>query len=234
MGGHDETEAGVRLVLYRKGDGSAPLVDWMDGLATSARAKVLVRLERLVTRWHSIRQTDEVHLADGLNELRLRHAGVRYSVFYFRFGLASVVVVDDVTDCVGKGRLLAIRTSSERKRRFEGVPSEHRSELGFDDLRERFFTDSKAAGELEEARVSATIADLALGLRQDAGMSQRQLAERVGTGASVICRVEREEYSGAPLGILMRVAAVMGKRVEVRVAASDEEGRGAWQSTPTR
>ncbi|MCP3918739.1 MAG: hypothetical protein GY711_24600 [bacterium] len=225
MGVHDGNDSGVRMVLYRKGDGSAPLVDWMDCLPPRARAKVLVRLERLVTRWHSIRQTDEVHFADGLNELRLRHGGVVYAVFYFRFGLGSVVLVGGVTDCVGKGRLLAIRTSSERKRRFEGAPREYRSEVGLGELRERFFTDPKAVAKLEEARVSATIAELALGLRQDAGMSQRQLAERVGTGASVICRVEREEYSGAPLGILMRVAAVMGKQVEVRVVTHCDGAR---------
>ncbi|MCP3919655.1 MAG: hypothetical protein GY711_29330 [bacterium] len=220
MGGLDENDSGVRMVLYRKGDGSAPLVDWMDGLPPGARAKVLVRLERLVTRWHSIRQTDEVHFADGLNELRLRYGGVLYAVFYFRFGLASLVITGGVTDCVGKGRLLAIKTSSERKRRFEGTPREYRSEVGLDELRDRYFADLNAVAKLEEARVSATIAELALVLRQDAGMSQRQLAERVGTGASVICRVEREEYAGAPLVMLVRIAAVMGKQVEVRVVTN--------------
>ncbi|MCP3996435.1 MAG: hypothetical protein GY722_15460, partial [bacterium] len=194
-------------------------------LPPGARANVLVRLELLVTRWYSIRPRDEVHLADGLNELRLRHGGVVYAVFYFRFGLASVVITEGGTECVGKVRMLAIKTSSSRKQRFEVAPKEYRSEVGFGDLYDRFFTDPKAVAELEEARVSATIAELALGLRRDAGMSQRQLAERVGTGASVICRVEREEYAGAPLGILMRVAAVMGKQVEVRVVTNCDGAR---------
>ncbi|MCP3918449.1 MAG: hypothetical protein GY711_23130, partial [bacterium] len=66
MGGHDETDGGVRLVLYRKGDGSVPILEWMDGLTPGARAKIIVRLERLITRWHTIRPRDEVHLADGL------------------------------------------------------------------------------------------------------------------------------------------------------------------------
>ncbi len=59
-------------------------------------------------------------------------------------------------------------------------------------------------------------------LRHEAGLTQRELARRVGTGAAVICRLERDEYRGAGLAMLRRVAGAVGKRVEVRVVPAAE------------
>ena len=51
----------------------------------------------------------------------------------------------------------------------------------------------------------------------DAGrITQRQLAKKVGTTASVICRLEDADYQGHSLAMLRRIAAALGKRVEIR------------------
>ena len=53
-------------------------------------------------------------------------------------------------------------------------------------------------------------------LRTKSGLSQRALAKRVGTTASVICRLEDADYEGHSLAMLNRIAAVLDKRVEIR------------------
>jgi DNA-binding XRE family transcriptional regulator len=53
-------------------------------------------------------------------------------------------------------------------------------------------------------------------LRTKAGLSQRQLAKKVGTTASGICRLEDADYEGHSLATLRRIAAALDKRVEIR------------------
>ncbi len=53
-------------------------------------------------------------------------------------------------------------------------------------------------------------------IRTEAGLSQRELAERIGTSASVICQLEDADYQGHSLMMLRRVAAALNKRVEIK------------------
>jgi transcriptional regulator with XRE-family HTH domain len=53
-------------------------------------------------------------------------------------------------------------------------------------------------------------------LREKAGLSQAQLAKRVGTTQSVISRLEDADYEGHSLAMLTRIAAAVEKRVEIR------------------
>ncbi|MFN3649387.1 MAG: helix-turn-helix transcriptional regulator [Armatimonadota bacterium] len=52
-------------------------------------------------------------------------------------------------------------------------------------------------------------------LRKEAGLSQRDLAERVGTTQSVISQLEDAEYEGHSLTMLRRIASALGRRVVV-------------------
>lgn len=58
-------------------------------------------------------------------------------------------------------------------------------------------------------------------LRTEAGLTQRELAARVGTTASVICRLEDADYDGHSLAMLRRIAAAVGKRVEVQFVPAE-------------
>lgn len=60
------------------------------------------------------------------------------------------------------------------------------------------------------------IAEMIHRLREEAGLTQRELAERVGTTASVICRLEDADYEGHSMTMLRRIAQAVGKRIEVR------------------
>ena len=69
---------------------------------------------------------------------------------------------------------------------------------------------------LEEARADDEVARKILQLRTNAGLSQRELAQLVGTTASVICRLEDADYEGHSLPLLRRIAAALHRRVEIR------------------
>jgi ribosome-binding protein aMBF1 (putative translation factor) len=68
----------------------------------------------------------------------------------------------------------------------------------------------------EEALFDSEVASLIYKLRTAAGLSQRALAKAAGTTASVICRLEDADYEGHSLAMLRRIAAALGKRVEIR------------------
>ena len=71
-------------------------------------------------------------------------------------------------------------------------------------------------------RQDIEVSELILAIRNEAGLTQRQLAKLLGTTASVICRLEDAEYEGHSMAMLRRIAAALGKRVEIRFVG---EGR---------
>jgi ribosome-binding protein aMBF1 (putative translation factor) len=69
---------------------------------------------------------------------------------------------------------------------------------------------------LEEARANEDIARKIHELRAAAALTQTQLAKRIGTTASVICRLEDADYEGHSLAMLRRIAGALDQRVEIR------------------
>jgi len=76
--------------------------------------------------------------------------------------------------------------------------------------------DPERIASFERAVADANIAMDIYELRTSAGLSQREIAARVGTTASVICRLEDADYEGHSMAMLRRIAAAVGRRVEVR------------------
>jgi ribosome-binding protein aMBF1 (putative translation factor) len=66
-----------------------------------------------------------------------------------------------------------------------------------------------------EARVNAAVAQLIYDARQEAGLSQAELAERIGSKQGVISRLEDSDYDGHSLTMLQRIAAALGKQVTI-------------------
>lgn len=75
--------------------------------------------------------------------------------------------------------------------------------------------DAELAAAFEEELAAADIANQIYNLRKRARLSQRQLAARVGTTASVICRLEDSDYEGHSLSMLKRIAAALGRDVKI-------------------
>jgi DNA-binding XRE family transcriptional regulator len=87
-------------------------------------------------------------------------------------------------------------------------------------LKRRYARTSKSKQALEQARASAEIARRLYELRDEAGLTQAELAELVGTSRTVITRLEDDDYDGHSLSMLRRVAAALNKRIEIRFVAA--------------
>ena len=77
----------------------------------------------------------------------------------------------------------------------------------------------------EEAHVNAAVAQLIYEARNKAGLSQAQLAERIGTRQSVVSRLEDADYEGHSLSMLHRIAVALGQCVEIRFLAPGKATR---------
>ena len=96
-----------------------------------------------------------------------------------------------------------------RKRRFESGTLQYFWDRYIGDDPERI-------AEYEQAAADVDIARAIYDMRAQAGLTQRQLAKKVGTTASVICRLEDADYEGHSLAMLRRIAEALGKRMEIR------------------
>ena len=65
--------------------------------------------------------------------------------------------------------------------------------------------------------VNLLVSEMIYGARTAAGLSQAQLAERVGTTQSVISRLEDADYEGYSLSTLQRIADALQQRLEIRM-----------------
>jgi ribosome-binding protein aMBF1 (putative translation factor) len=101
-------------------------------------------------------------------------------------------------------------------------------------LRQRYVGEDPARkASLEQERTHAKIARQIFDLRTRAGLSQKELAERVRTTQSVISRLEDADYEGHSLSMLQRIAEVLGARLEVDLSQThiSQPDRGMKRAT---
>ena len=84
-------------------------------------------------------------------------------------------------------------------------------------LKARYFNTPKRLKDLEKARQEADIAAQIYELRKQAKLSQKQLAELIGTTQSVISRIEDADYTGHSLEMLRRVAQALHCTIQVQI-----------------
>jgi ribosome-binding protein aMBF1 (putative translation factor) len=70
---------------------------------------------------------------------------------------------------------------------------------------------------IKESSLNAEMAQLIYQVRTQAGLTQQQLADRIGTKQSVIARLEDAEYEGHSLSMLQRIAQALGQRLEIHL-----------------
>lgn len=75
--------------------------------------------------------------------------------------------------------------------------------------------DVQRKASLEQERVNAEVARTIYELREQAGLSQKELAERVDTTQSVISRLEDSDYEGHSLSMLSRIAKALNRQIQV-------------------
>ena len=118
-------------------------------------------------------------------------------------------------------------------------------------IRRELASDPKLAAAVEAERFNADVGSAILEARTRAGLTQKELADRVGMHQSAIARLEDADYDGHSLKTLQRIAAALGKRVKVAFVGQGvnvqavhskqftlkvsgwEEGRPEWNPTVT-
>jgi predicted XRE-type DNA-binding protein len=116
----------------------------------------------------------------------------------------------------------------ERKRRYEQNPPKHRSIQNFPKMRrtsdaveilDRMVANDVNTREMvEQETVNALVAKLIYDALTNAHLTQKQLAELVGTQQPVIARLEDADYEGHSLTMLQRIARALNRHVEIRLA----------------
>ena len=70
-------------------------------------------------------------------------------------------------------------------------------------------------------------------LREEAGLTQSELADRVGTTQSVISRLESDDYEGHSLSMLYRVGAALNRKIAVTAVGDDATALSVRESSPS-
>jgi transcriptional regulator with XRE-family HTH domain len=95
-----------------------------------------------------------------------------------------------------------------------------------DILHDRYIgTDAERRSSLKEERSNAEIARTIYELREERGLTQKALAELVGTTQSVISRLEDADYEGHSLGMLNRIATALNKALIIGMKDPELETR---------
>ena len=90
-------------------------------------------------------------------------------------------------------------------------------------LRDRYVKDDlQRKASVEAERVNAQVARMIHDLRNDAGLTQKELAELVGTTQSAISRLEDADYEGHSLSMLSRIAEALRQKMKVVMSATDD------------
>ncbi len=86
--------------VFRKADGTSPLLEWLDELKVaepSAYAACLERVLRLQTFGSELRRPHADALRDGIRELRARVGNVHYRMLYSFVGKNQAVITHGLT-----------------------------------------------------------------------------------------------------------------------------------------
>jgi len=86
-------------------------------------------------------------------------------------------------------------------------------------IRDRLASDPDLAEAVEAESFNADVAMKVYEARTEAGLTQKQLAERVGTQQSVISRIEDADYDGHSLSSLRRIGRALGKKLRLEFYA---------------
>jgi transcriptional regulator with XRE-family HTH domain len=94
--------------------------------------------------------------------------------------------------------------------------------------------DSALRDEIAKARINLEVAQMIHDSRIKAGLSQRQLADLIGSRQPVIARLENADYEGHSLTMLRRIAEALEQRLEVRFVPSRKQAARNSRRSPRR
>jgi ribosome-binding protein aMBF1 (putative translation factor) len=84
-------------------------------------------------------------------------------------------------------------------------------------------TDPDLEEMVREASLNAVVAQLIYEARTGAGLTQQELANRIGTKQSVIVRLEDADYEGHLLSMLQQTSRALNRHVEIGLMPIEHE-----------
>jgi ribosome-binding protein aMBF1 (putative translation factor) len=85
-------------------------------------------------------------------------------------------------------------------------------------IRRSIGDDSELEDMLRESSINAQVSMIIYDIRKQAGLTQSQLAEAIGTTQSVIARLEDADYEGHSLSMLTRIASALNQKLEIKMS----------------
>jgi ribosome-binding protein aMBF1 (putative translation factor) len=70
---------------------------------------------------------------------------------------------------------------------------------------------------VKQSSINAQVSLIIYDVRKQAGLTQQQLADLIGTTQSVIARLEDADYEGHSLSLLARIAAALDRKLEIKM-----------------
>ncbi len=103
-------------------------------------------------------------------------------------------------------------------------------------LRKKLAADPGLLDAVQKEQFNAEIARQIYVARNEAQLTQKELAKRVGTAQSAIARLEDTNYSGHSVSMLWKIASALNKRlsIEFRPSLADESPSHGSGSKPLR
>jgi ribosome-binding protein aMBF1 (putative translation factor) len=74
---------------------------------------------------------------------------------------------------------------------------------------------------LRDSSINAQVSMIIYDTRKQAGLTQSQLAEAIGTTQSVIARLEDADYEGHSLSMLTRIASALNQKLEIKMSPKE-------------
>jgi transcriptional regulator with XRE-family HTH domain len=104
------------------------------------------------------------------------------------------------------------------------MKKEERKKDAVNILHQRYIgDDAERKASLHEERVNAEVARMIYDLRKESGLTQKKLAEIIGTTQSVVSRLEDADYNGHSLSMLSRIAKALNRALTVSMETSKAE-----------
>jgi transcriptional regulator with XRE-family HTH domain len=101
----------------------------------------------------------------------------------------------------------------------------------FDRYLDEQLKDPDFAERFKEAGEAWDVAMQLAALRKESGLSQKELAKRVGTSQQQISRLESPSYEGHSLSMIRRVAEALGATIRVKI---ERDGRSRKRAVAER
>ena len=88
-------------------------------------------------------------------------------------------------------------------------------------LRKRLGDDQELRQMISQEKVNVKVARMIYDARNSRGLTQKELADLVGTKQQVIARLEDADYEGHSLTMLQRIAEALDRRLEIAMLPAD-------------